>query len=102
MYICVYIILFFQPHHRNVSKNFSGLMARNTYQLLQKFSHQHYLPLLPLHHCFAPTTFTLMLAGWDDAVFFGGVTLAACQDLRGISLIASEVTNANYYKAAEC
>ena len=34
--------------------------------------------------------------------FFGGVTLAACQDLRGISLIASEVTNANYYKAAEC
>lgn len=86
------------PHHRNVSNNFSGLMAKNTYQLLQKFSHQQYLTL---HHSFAPATFALMFAGWDESDFGGKVTLAAWQDLRGISLIASEVTNANYYKAVE-
>ena len=54
-----------------------------------------------LHHSFAPATFALMFAGWDESDFGGKVTSAAWQDLRGISLIASEVTNANYYKAVE-
>lgn len=34
---------------------------------------------LTLHHCFAPTTFALMFAGWDDAVFFlGGFSDFGC------------------------
>lgn len=65
-------------------------------ELLQKFSHQVSLCITVLHqqHSLWCLQDGMML------FFFWGVlaTLAAWQDLRGISLIASEVTNANYYK----